>query len=408
MPNIFPPELVKRIVRRTGTPVYIYSQKKILQNLNSYKKAFSALEPLFCYAMKANSNGAVAGLLAKNGAGADVVSGGELYRALKAGFEPGKIIFSGVGKTAQEISYALRSGLLFINVESLEELRAVEAAAAGMKVKAPVSVRINPDVDPHTHKFITTGTLGTKFGVTFSEAGRLYAIVAASRHLRAVGLHFHLGSQIYSPKPYLLALSAAGKFIGSLEQKGVKLSYIDIGGGWGVKEGGGMLPPALLAGAVHRELNGLKDLRLILEPGRSLVASAGALVVKTLYRKTSGAKNYIITDGAMNDFIRPALYGARHPVTALEKRKGPDVKFDVTGPVCESGDFLAREARLPLPRRGGLLLILSAGAYGFSMSSQYNSRPRAAEVLITGPRSWRLIRRRETRRDLIRNEIQIP
>lgn len=405
MINPFPGKIIKDIVRKTGTPVYIYSRAKILQNLNSYKKAFSALKPLLCYAMKANSNGAIAALLAENGAGADVVSGGELYRALKAGFKPGKIIFSGVGKTAEEISYALRSCILFINVESLEELRAVEAAAARLKVPAPVSVRINPDVDPHTHKFITTGKLGTKFGVTFSEAGRLYAIAAASRHLRAVGLHFHLGSQIYSPRPYVMALARAKKFIGALKHKGVKLSYIDIGGGWGVKEEAGMLPPALLAGAVTRNLQGLKDLRLILEPGRSLVACAGALVVKTLYRKTSGANKHIIIDGAMNDFIRPALYGAKHPVAALEKRKGPGMKFDVAGPVCESGDFLARDVKLPMPRRGDLFLILSAGAYGFSMSSQYNSRPRAAEVLITGPHSWRLIRRRETCRDLIKNEI---
>lgn len=402
--HIFPEKLVRQIIRRTGTPVYIYSRDKILLNLDSYKRAFAGLKPLICYAMKANSSGAIASLLAGNGAGADVVSGGELYRALKAGFKPEKIIFSGVGKTPEEIVCALRSGILCINVESLEELRAVEEAAAALKTRAPVSVRVNPDVDPHTHKFISTGKLGSKFGVSFADAAGLYGLAASSRRLNAVGIQFHLGSQIHSPRPYLLALRAAGRFIKALRKKGVSLKYMDIGGGWGVKEGGDMLPPELLARAVAADMKGLKGLRLILEPGRSLVASAGALAVKTLYRKSSGPKKYIITDGAMNDLIRPALYGARHPVAALEKRGGPPVKFDVAGPVCESGDFLARNVRLPMPAQGDVLLILSAGAYGFSMSSQYNSRPRAPEALITAPDSWRLIRRRETFADLIAAE----
>ena len=391
------------MVKKTGTPVYIYSKEKIAANLAAYKKAFAGLAPLFCYAMKANSNGAIAGLLAGSGIGADVVSGGELYRALKAGFDPRKIIFSGVGKTESEISYALRSGILFINVESFEELEALERVAAGLKVKAPVSVRINPDIDPHTHKFITTGKLGTKFGVPFKEAGKLYTFIKNSRHLNPVGLHFHLGSQIDSPEPYAKALAASAKFIRQLERDGVSLKYLDIGGGWGVKEGFDMLPPGILArtvGPVVKELG----LKLILEPGRSLVASAGALAVKTLYRKKSGPRNYIITDGAMNDLIRPAFYGARHPVRPLIKRSGKGGRFDITGPVCESGDFLAQGVNLPAPSRGDILLILSAGAYGFSMSSQYNSRPRAAEVLITGKNSWSLIRERETYEDLIRRE----
>ncbi|OGS55879.1 MAG: diaminopimelate decarboxylase [Elusimicrobia bacterium RIFOXYB2_FULL_62_6] len=402
--DTFPSKLVEQIIRKTGTPVYIYSRPKILDNLNSYKKAFSAFDPLFCYAMKANSSGAIAAILAENGAGADVVSGGELYRALKAGFKPGRVIFSGVGKTAGEIAAALRAGILFINAESMEELRAVEAIAARLKIKAPVSVRINPDVDPHTHKYIATGKLGTKFGVSFKEARALYAFAAASRHLQAVGLQFHLGSQIHSARPYLLALAEAGAFVRALREKGVPLQYMDIGGGWGGREGGDMLSPSLLAKAIAGEMGKLQGLRLILEPGRSLVASAGALAVTTLYRKASGSKKYVITDGAMNDLIRPALYGAKHPVAALEKKKGPLVKFDLAGPVCESGDFLALNVRLPMPSQGDALLVLSAGAYGFSMSSQYNSRPRAAEALITGPGSWRLIRRRETFRDLVAAE----
>ena len=408
MKERFPAGLIARIIKRTGTPVYIYSAETIIANLDAYKKAFSSLAPLFCYAMKANSNGAIAGLLAGNGAGADVVSGGELYRALKAGFDPRKIIFSGVGKTEDEMSRALRSGILFINVESFEELQALERVAARLFAsaqgrKAPVSVRINPDVDPHTHKFITTGKIGTKFGVAFKEAGKLYAFIKNSRYLDPVGLHFHLGSQIDSPEPYAKALAVCGDFIRQLERDGVKLKYLDMGGGWGVKEGSDMLSPAILARIAGPAVKKL-GLKLILEPGRSLVAAAGALAVKTLYRKKSGPRNYVITDGAMNDLIRPAFYGARHPVRPLVKRSGKAARFDITGPVCESGDFLAQGVNLPAPHCGDILLILSAGAYGFSMSSQYNSRPRAAEVLITGKNSWRLIRERETYEDLIKRE----
>ncbi len=264
-------------------------------------------------------------------------------------------------------------------------------------------MRINPDIDPHTHKFITTGKLGSKFGVAFKEAGKLYSFIKGSRHLDAVALHFHLGSQIDSPEPYAKALAASAKFIHQLELEGVKLKYLDMGGGWGVKEGFEMLSPGVLAkiaGPVVKKLG----LKLILEPGRSLVASAGALAVKTLYRKKSGSRSYVITDGAMNDLIRPAFYGARHPVCPLVKRPGKAGQFDITGPVCESGDFLAQGVTLTAPSRGDILLILSTGAYGFSMSSQYNSRPRAAEVLITGKTTWRIIRERETYQDLIKRE----
>jgi len=403
MKEIFPADLIERIVKKTGTPVYIYSKEKIVGNLETYKSAFSGSSPLFCYAMKANSNGTIASLLARNGAGADVVSGGELYRALKAGFKPHKIIFSGVGKTEDEMAFALRSGILFVNVESFEELEALERVAARLKIKAPVSVRINPDVDPHTHKFIATGKLGTKFGVAVKEAGELYAFIKNSAHLYPSGIHFHLGSQISSPEPYAKALAVCSKFIRRLESCGVKLEYLDIGGGWGVKEGADMLSPVILAKTARPAADEL-GLKLILEPGRSMVAAAGALAVKTLYRKKSGPRSYIITDGAMNDLIRPAFYGARHPVRPLIKRPGKTARFDITGPVCESGDFLAQGVILAEPSRGDILLILSAGAYGFSMSSQYNSRPRAAEVLITGNNSWSLIRERETYQDLIERE----
>lgn len=403
--NYFNPGLIKSIVKKIGTPVYIYSKQKILQNLAAYQKAFASLDHLICYSLKANSNGAIAGLLAKNGSGADVVSGGELYRALRAGFKPSEIIFSGVGKTEEEIAYALRSGILFINVESFEELLAIETVAARLKLSAPISVRINPDVDPHTHKYITTGKLGGKFGVDFKEALRLYAYAAASKRLKPVGIQFHLGSQIDSPRPYVLALKPVKKFMGLLQKEGLNLKHLDIGGGWGVKEGAEMLPPALLAKSMVPELKQFKGMKVILEPGRSLVASAGALAVRVLYRKKSGRRNFVIVDGAMNDLIRPALYGARHPVVTLEKRKGRLELFDLVGPVCESADFLAKDVCMPMPLQGDLLLVLSTGAYGFSMSSQYNSRPRAVEVMMTGRKTWKLVRRRETLRDLTAKEI---
>ena len=354
--------------------------------------------------MKANSSGALCALAAAEGFGADVVSGGELYRALKAGFKPGKIIFSGVGKTPAELAYALEAGVLFVNAESFEEVLALEREAARLKVRAPLSLRINPDVDPHTHKFITTGKLGSKFGVSFEEAEKIYMYAAESKHLAPVGAHFHIGSQVYSAGPYAIAAGRLAAFILRLASRGVNLKYADVGGGWGVKEGGEMPALAPLARAVADVFQGT-GLKLILEPGRSIAAPSGLLLTKVLYRKRGGHKNFLIVDGAMNDLVRPALYGAKHPAALVVPRRGARKAYDIVGPVCESGDFLAQDVSLPEPAIGDLLVIYSAGAYGFSMSSQYNSRPRAAEALITGPSSWRLIRRRETYQDLTAPEL---
>lgn len=398
----FKAALLKKIAEKVGTPTYVYSQEAFLKQVRAYKKAFRKLEPLFCYAMKANSSGALCALAAREGWGADVVSGGELYRALRAGFEPGKIIFSGVGKTPAELEYALERKILFVNAESFEEVKELERAAARLKVRAPLSLRINPDVDPHTHKYISTGKLGSKFGVSFAEAEKIYMYAAESRHLRPVGAQFHIGSQVHSASPYALAAGRLAAFIVKLASRGVNLTHADVGGGWGVKEGGEMADPAALARAVGGVFAGT-GLRLVLEPGRSVCAPAGALLSSVIYRKESGNKSFIIVDAAMNDLVRPALYGAKHPV-ALLGRGGAEKTFDIVGPVCESGDFLAQGVRLPEPAPGQLLAVYSAGAYGFSMSSQYNSRPRAAEVLITGPSSWRTIRRRETYADLVAAE----
>lgn len=400
----FKPSLLKRIAASAGTPVYVYSRVVFLKQIAAYKKAFRALDPLFCYAMKSNSSGALCALAAREGWGADVVSGGELYRAVKAGFDPAKIIFSGVGKTSDELEFALRTGILFVNAESFEEVLELERAAARLGTRAPLSLRLNPDVEPHTHKYITTGRLGSKFGVTFEEARKIYLYAAESRHLRPVGAQFHIGSQVHSPAPYAQAAGRLAAFILKLAARGVGLKYADVGGGWGVKEGGEMSDPAPLARAVAGVFAGT-GLKVILEPGRSVSAPAGALLTKVIYRKRGGHKNFVIVDAAMNDLIRPALYGARHPVALVGPGRGPEKVYDIVGAVCETGDFLAEGVRLREPAAGRLLAVYSAGAYGFSMSSQYNSRPRAAEVLITGPSSWRLIRRRETYKDLVAGEL---
>lgn len=401
----FKTALLRGIAEKVGTPAYVYSEAVFLKQVMAYKRAFRGLDPLFCYAMKSNSSGALCALAAKAGWGADVVSGGELYRALRAGFEPGKIIFSGVGKTPEELAYALETGILFINAESMEEVLEIERAAGRLGLRAPVSLRINPDVDPHTHKYISTGKLGSKFGVSFEEALKIYLYAAESRHLRPVAAQFHIGSQVHSAAPYALAAGRLAAFMVKLASRGVNLKMADVGGGWGVKEGAEMANPAALAGAVGQVFGGT-GLKLILEPGRSVAAPCGVLLARTLYRKSSGGKNFIIADAAMNDLVRPALYGARHPAALIGPGRGPARRWDIVGPVCESGDFLAEGVSLREPAPGQLLALYSAGAYGFSMSSQYNSRPRAAEVLITGPRSWRLVRRRETYADLVAAEVK--
>lgn len=400
----FKPALLEKIAAGAGTPVYVYSRELFLRQISSYKKAFKGLDPLFCYAMKANSSRGLCGLAAAAGWGADVVSGGELYRALRAGFKPGKIIFSGVGKTPEELEYALRQGILFVNAESMEEVLELERAAARLKLRAPLSLRINPDVDPHTHKYITTGKLGSKFGVSFAEAEKIYMYAAESRHLDPVGAQFHIGSQVRSAGPYALAAGRLAAFMLRLASRGVNLSYADVGGGWGVKEGGEMPDPAALARAVGGVFGGT-GLKLVLEPGRSVAAPSGILLTRTIYRKRGGTKNYVVVDAGMNDLVRPALYGAKHPVALVGNCRGPRKTFDLVGPVCESGDFLAEGVKLCEPAPGQLVAVYSAGAYGFSMSSQYNSRPRAAEALITGPSSWKLIRRRETYKDLTAAEL---
>jgi diaminopimelate decarboxylase len=396
----FPLKTLEDIAARVGTPAYVYSADILMRQVRAYRNAFPGA--LICYAMKANPSGAVCRLLARGGLGADVVSGGELFRALRAGFRADRIIFSGVGKTAAELDLALSKKVLLVNVESAQELDALEAAARRRGMMARLSVRINPDIDPRTHKFISTGKSGTKFGVSFAEAEVMFRRAAASRWLFPSGAHIHLGSQIHSAGPYRAAARAMAAFVRRLDAAGIKLSYVDMGGGWGAREGAEMAPPAALARALAPAAS-LAGTTLVIEPGRSIAAPAGLLLTRVLYMKKSGRKDFLVVDAAMNDLVRPAFYGSRHPILPLRPRRAPAGRFAVVGPVCESGDFIGSDVPMPRPEPGDLLAVMSAGAYGMSMSSNYNSRPRAAEVLVTG-RAWKIVRRRETDPDLVRQE----
>ncbi|HEX4049163.1 MAG TPA: diaminopimelate decarboxylase [Elusimicrobiota bacterium] len=393
------------LARRYGTPLYVYSAAEARSRLEGLRKAFRRREPLICYALKANSNRAVCAVLARAGAGADIVSGGELVRALRAGFDPGKTVFSGVGKTEEEMAAGLRAGLLAFNVESAEELDALARAAGRLKRAAPVSVRLNPDVNPRTHPHITTGTAENKFGVEAAEAFALYRRAARDKRLRVVGVQCHIGSQITDLGPYRLAAASVARTVKRLQESGIRLSQIDVGGGIGITyKDERPLPLPALARVLEDAFAPWPEARLLLEPGRYLSADAGLLLTRVLYRKRTTKRRFVIVDAAMTDLPRPALYDAWHPVEAVRPRPGRRLLADVVGPVCESGDFLARGRRLPPLERGDLLAVRKAGAYGFAMSSQYNSRPRAAEVLVDGGRA-RLVRRRETLKDLTAAEL---
>ena len=393
------------LARRYGTPLYVYSAEEARGRLEALRGAFRKRGPLICYALKANSNRALCAVLARAGAGADIVSAGELVRARRAGFAPGKTVFSGVGKTAEEMEAGLKAGLLTFNVESGEELDALARVAGRLKRRAPVSIRVNPDVNARTHPHITTGRAENKFGVETEEAVALYRRASRDARLRVVGIQSHIGSQITETAPYRRAAASVARTMKRLEAMGIRLSHVDIGGGIGITyKDESPLALASLAKIIEDAFAPWPDARLLLEPGRYLVADAGVLLTRVLYRKKTSKRRFAIVDAAMTDLPRPALYNAWHPVEAVRPRRGKKELMDVVGPVCESGDFLARERRLPPLERGDLLAVRKAGAYGFSMSSQYNSRPRAAEVLVDG-RKARLARRRETLKDLFAAEL---
>ncbi len=397
---------VKKLAEKYGTPLYIYSYNTLSRHFRAYDDAFNDYPHIICFAIKSNSNTAILRLFAKNGGGADIVSGGELYVALKAGMKPEKIVYAGVGKTEDEIKFALKSKILMFNVESEDELRGIDRVAGKMERRAPVALRINPDIDPETHPYVATGLRRHKFGIPIEEALEYYRLASRLKNINVIGIHKHIGSQITRISPFVDALKRILLLIDKLSIQGVKIYYLDIGGGLGISYRDEEPPvPKDLARNLIPLLNGRK-LTLIMEPGRSIVGNAGILVTKTLYLKKGGEKEFIIVDAGMNDLIRPSLYGAYHHLLPVVRKKRNTVLCDVVGPICESSDFLATERELSRVKQGEYIAVMGAGAYGFSMSSNYNSRRRAAEVLVKG-REHFLIRERETYSDLIRNE-KIP
>lgn len=400
---------LSEIAQRFGTPTYVYSRRALEDAFDAYAQPLAARAALICYAVKANSNLAVLNLLARRGAGFDIVSGGELARVLAAGGDAGRIVFSGVGKTDAEIAQALSAGILSFNVESAAELDAIERVAAAAGRRAPVSLRVNPDVDAQTHPYIATGLRENKFGVAYEEALPLYQRAAASPHLQVVGVAAHIGSQITSVAPFLDAADRLLALVERLTAAGIRLQQIDFGGGLGIRYRDEQPPPpAQLIGALTARVDaaGHADKTLLFEPGRSLVAAAGALLMRVVRRKTGATKNFAIVDAAMNDLLRPALYEAWMAVEAVRPRQGSALRYDLVGPVCESADWLARDRDLAL-EDGDLLAVLGAGAYGMSMASNYNTRPRAAEVIVDGGRVY-CVRRREEISALYRDEFLLP
>jgi diaminopimelate decarboxylase len=393
------------VAARVGTPCYVYSSGEVLANYRAYDCAFGDLPHTVCYAVKANSNVQLLRLLAEAGAGFDIVSGGELYRVLKAGGDPSKIVFSGVGKTAEEINQALDAGIFVFNCESEPELALIDALAHRRGVRARVAVRVNPDVDAATHAYISTGKLAHKFGIDIAEAEAVYERAARLPNLLLEGVSCHIGSQLMDPNPVMEAVDRVLGLIDRLRARGFDIRHADLGGGLGIAYQPGETAPAIskLIGEFRARLTG-RGLHAMIEPGRSIVGNAGVLLARVLYRKKTGPKDFAIIDAAMNDLIRPALYGAYHEILPVRQRNAERVRVDVVGPVCESGDFLARDREMPEVLPGDLVAICSAGAYGFVQASNYNTRPRAAEVLVEGDQ-WRVIRRRETYEDLIRGEM---
>jgi diaminopimelate decarboxylase len=392
------------LAARAGTPAYVYSSQSILANYRAYDDALGDLPHLVCYAVKANSSLAVLALLARAGAGFDIVSGGELYRVIQAGGDPSKVVFSGVGKTAAEVEYALASGIRGFNCESESELALIDALAARRGVKAAFSIRVNPDVDAATHPYISTGLSRHKFGIDIREAAAVYGRARRHTCLVADGVSCHIGSQILDPSPILEAVDKALELAAALRAQGHPIRHLDLGGGLGIAYNEREKTPAIPA-YVESLRAKLREsgLAVTVEPGRSIVGAAGALIARVLYRKRNGSKEFVVVDAAMNDLIRPSLYGAYHEIMPVRRNRLPQIVADVVGPVCESGDFLARDRPMADVMPGDFLAVRDAGAYGFVLSSNYNSRPRAPEILVEGA-AWRIVLARETHEDLVRGE----
>ena len=394
---------LSNIAEEVGTPFYVYSKKAIEDKINQYKEAFSDYTTLICYALKANSNLSILKIFAENDIGADIVSGGELFKARKAGIPHSKIVYAGVGKTDFELSYAIREDILFFNVESVEELYVLNELAGARKKKVNISIRVNPDVDPKTHPYISTGLRTSKFGIDIDEALDAYKIAQSLENLNITGIHCHIGSQIMDVSPYREAVEKTAELVFTLKKEGIELKYFDIGGGLGIKYKPEDNPPhpKQLADMVLPVVK-QTGLKLILEPGRSLIGEAGALVSQVIFTKNKKDKHFIIVDSGMNDLLRPAMYNAYHHILSVEK-KNEKITADIVGPICETGDFFALDREIDNVKRGDFIAVMSTGAYGFSMSSNYNVRSRAAEVLVDGS-NFRIIREREEYSYLIQPE----
>jgi len=395
---------LKKLAKKYGTPLYVYSKAYLVNQFQLLKDAFKEINPLICYSVKANSNSSIIKTFLQLGSGFDVVSGGELFRAIKAGAKPSRIVFAGVGKTHDEICYAIKEGILFFTVESEAEAERIAYCARNLKTIARIAFRVNPDVDPKTHKYISTGKKENKFGLDMERVKKAYKRASTLKNLEICGIHMHIGSQILSPEPYKNAVDKILPLCKELTACYPSLRYLDIGGGIGIKYEPEQtaLEPRLIAKFIVKSLKETK-LSIIMEPGRFLVGNAGILLCRVQYVKESHQKRFIIVDAGMNDLIRPSLYQAYHEILPVKQIK-KTVRGDLVGPICESGDFFAVDRDLPDVKEGDLVAIMSAGAYGFSMSSTYNSRPQPAEVMIEGAKAI-LIRRRSTYQDLILHEL---
>ncbi len=397
-----------KIADEVGTPVYVYSRGEIERAYHAFDDALSGVPHEICYAVKANSSLGILGVLVQLGAGADIVSVGELYRWLRAGGDAEHVVFSGVGKTESEMKTALEAGIGCFNVESAEELVVLDRVAKSLGKRAPISLRVNPDVDPETHPYISTGLKQNKFGVAMAEAPALFRDAAGRGGLNVVGVDCHIGSQLVKTAPFTDAIARLVALVQQLAKDGIRLKHVDIGGGLGIDygKGDGAPPsPAEYGVAVRGALAPLSSLgvTLMTEPGRVIVGQAGALVSRVLYRKHNEAKHFTIVDAAMNDLMRPALYGSFHPISPVRASERATIATDIVGPICETGDFFARDRELPALEAGELVCIGAAGAYGSAMASNYNTRPRAPEVLVAGER-FTVIRTRETYEQLVANE----
>jgi diaminopimelate decarboxylase len=397
---------IQQIAEKVGTPFYLYSYHTLLRHFNVFDDAFKGIPHLICYSAKANSNLTLLRLFINLGAGVDVVSGGELYRAIKGGAVPQKIVYSGVGKREDEIEYALKTGILMFNVESSQELQAINKVAGRIGKKASIAIRVNPDIDPKTHPYISTGLKKNKFGIDILRAPMAYRLASQLPNLQILGIDCHIGSQLIEVEPIIEALRRLKQLVKDLSKEGVEIQYLDVGGGLGITYEDEEPPhPVEYASTILEEIKGF-DCTLILEPGRVIVGNAGILVSKVLYIKENEEKRFVIVDAGMNDLVRPSYYGSYHQILPVKKEDRDEIVVDVVGPICESSDFLAKDRKIPNLRSGELIAVMSAGAYGFSMSTNYNSRPRIAEVLVRDDQMF-VIRQREIYEDLIRGE-EIP